>query len=132
MLGVRRVREAISSESMAVQPAMKQGSPEQQLASFIASYTREIGSLAHEALAKMRALLPGAVELVYDNYMAYSSLLSSAAIRVFATFSTIARLTTRHFAIHGPPAAHHLRTTTHQSKCSRRTTTAAALYGLRT
>jgi hypothetical protein len=33
---------------------MKQGPPEQQLASFIARYTPEIGNLAREALAKMR------------------------------------------------------------------------------
>jgi hypothetical protein len=87
MLGVRRVREAIFSESMAVQPAMKQGSPEQQLASFIARYTREIGSLAHEALAKMRALLPGAVELVYDNYNALAIALGPTDRRSDVVFS---------------------------------------------
>ncbi len=43
-------------------------SPEDQLAGFIAKYTPEIAELAHAALAKMRALLPGAVEMVYDNY----------------------------------------------------------------
>ena len=43
-------------------------SPEKQLAGFIAKYAPEIGALARAVLAKMRVLLPGAVELVYDNY----------------------------------------------------------------
>jgi hypothetical protein len=43
-------------------------SPEAALAGFIAKYSSEIAELAHAALAKMRALLPGAVEMVYDNY----------------------------------------------------------------
>ena len=49
---------------------MKDKSSEKQLAAFIAKYTPEIGALAHAALAKMRARLPGAIELVYDNYNA--------------------------------------------------------------
>lgn len=49
---------------------MKDESPEAQLAGFIAKYTPEIGELAEVTLAKMRARLPGAVELVYDNYNA--------------------------------------------------------------
>ena len=49
---------------------MKDQSPERQLASFIAKYTPEIGALAQAALAKLRARLPGAIELVYDNYNA--------------------------------------------------------------
>lgn len=49
---------------------MKDKSPEKQLAGFIAQYTPEIAALAHAALAKMRARLPGAIELVYDNYNA--------------------------------------------------------------
>src|SRR5262249_23173745 len=44
--------------------------PEAQLRSFIAKYTPEIGVLAKAALKKMRARLPGAIELVYDNYNA--------------------------------------------------------------
>ena len=48
----------------------KDESPERQLARFIARYAPEIGALARVALAKMRARLPGAVELVYDNYNA--------------------------------------------------------------
>ncbi len=44
--------------------------PEKQLAGFIAKYTPEIQQVAVKALAKMRARLPGAMELVYDNYNA--------------------------------------------------------------
>lgn len=43
---------------------------ERQLAGFLARYTPEIADLAKAALAKMRERLPGAVELVYDNYNA--------------------------------------------------------------
>ncbi len=49
---------------------MRDKSPEERLAGFIAKYTPEIGAWARAALAKMRARLPGAVELVYDNYNA--------------------------------------------------------------
>jgi hypothetical protein len=49
---------------------MKTKSPEKQLDGFIAKYTPEIGALARAALAKMRERLPGAIELVYDNYNA--------------------------------------------------------------
>jgi hypothetical protein len=45
-------------------------SPEKQLDGFIARYSPEIEELARGVLAKMRARLPGAVELVYDNYNA--------------------------------------------------------------
>ena len=45
-------------------------SPEAQLAGFLAKYTPEIAALAEGALAKMRSYLPGATELVYDNYNA--------------------------------------------------------------
>ncbi len=49
---------------------MSDKTPEKQLAGFIAKYTPEIGALAQAALGKMRARLPGAIELVYDNYNA--------------------------------------------------------------
>jgi hypothetical protein len=45
-------------------------SPQEQLAGFIARYDPEIGALARSALARLRKRLPGAVELVYDNYNA--------------------------------------------------------------
>ena len=49
---------------------MKDTSPENQLAGFIGKYTPEIGAVARAVLDKMRARLPGAIELVYDNYNA--------------------------------------------------------------
>jgi hypothetical protein len=45
-------------------------SPQEQLASFIAKYTPEIGTQARSAVRRMRKRLPGAVILVYDNYTA--------------------------------------------------------------
>ncbi len=45
-------------------------SPEEQLAAFIAKYDPEIQDLAHNVLTRMRERLPGAVQLVYDNYSA--------------------------------------------------------------
>lgn len=45
-------------------------SPEAQRDLFISRYTPEIEAQAHEILGRMRALLPGALELVYDNYNA--------------------------------------------------------------
>jgi hypothetical protein len=44
--------------------------PQVQLDSFIARYKSEIGALANAALKKMRKRLPGAIQLVYDNYNA--------------------------------------------------------------
>ena len=40
----------------------------EQLESFISRYTPEVAACARRALARMRKRLPGAVELVYDNY----------------------------------------------------------------
>jgi hypothetical protein len=44
--------------------------PHQQLEKFLAKYDRRIAAMAKKALGKMRKLLPGANELVYDNYNA--------------------------------------------------------------
>jgi hypothetical protein len=49
---------------------MSEWPPETQLDEFIAKYTPAIGGLARTVLAKMRACLPGAIELVYNNYNA--------------------------------------------------------------
>ena len=43
---------------------------EKQLSAMIARYSPEVASLARKTLVKVRKLLPGAVELVYDNYNA--------------------------------------------------------------
>jgi hypothetical protein len=42
-------------------------SPKQQLQKFIARFVPEVAKRARTALATMRARLPGATELVYDN-----------------------------------------------------------------
>ncbi len=55
---------------MARAKAMKDESPVSQLAGFIAKYAPEVGAVAQAALAKLRARLPGAIELVYDGYNA--------------------------------------------------------------
>lgn len=45
-------------------------SPQERLAGFMAAYAPEIGELARGALERLRRLVPGAVEMVYDNYNA--------------------------------------------------------------
>jgi len=45
-------------------------SPEAQLDGFLAKFAPEVEAQARAALERMRARLPGAVELVYDNYNA--------------------------------------------------------------
>lgn len=44
--------------------------PAQQLAAFLKKYDPKIASFARRILTKMRQRLPGATELVYDNYNA--------------------------------------------------------------
>jgi len=44
--------------------------PAAQLEAFLSKYDRAIAAQARAALRKLRKLLPGAVELVYDNYNA--------------------------------------------------------------
>ena len=41
--------------------------PESQLNAFIAEYSPEIAAQAHAVLARMRKLVPGAIQLVYDR-----------------------------------------------------------------
>lgn len=49
---------------------MAEKSVERQVASFMAKYSPEVARVARQARRKIRKLLPGAVELVYDNYNA--------------------------------------------------------------
>jgi hypothetical protein len=44
--------------------------PDRQLASFMKKYTPAVRDLAADSLERLRAQLPGAVEIVYDNYNA--------------------------------------------------------------
>jgi hypothetical protein len=48
----------------------KDDSPEAQLDAFLDKYTPGVATLARQCLLKMRSRLPGAVQLVYDNYNA--------------------------------------------------------------
>jgi hypothetical protein len=45
-------------------------SPQAQLDAFIDKYTPEMAATARQCLKKMRTRLPGAIQLVYDNYNA--------------------------------------------------------------
>jgi hypothetical protein len=47
---------------------LSQADAERLLDSFLAKYTPEIATFARGALGKMRKLVPGAIEMVYDNY----------------------------------------------------------------
>ena len=49
---------------------MAELSPKKQLDGFIAKFSPEVASATKKALAAMRKRLPGALELVYDNYNA--------------------------------------------------------------
>jgi hypothetical protein len=49
---------------------MSTPSPERQLAAYMRRYDPAIRKLAQSVLEKMREIVPGAVELVYDNYNA--------------------------------------------------------------
>jgi hypothetical protein len=44
--------------------------PQSQLDSFLAKYNPEIADFARRAQKQMRKLIPGAIEMVYDNYNA--------------------------------------------------------------
>jgi Domain of unknown function (DU1801) len=49
---------------------MKPQTPAKQLAAFLKKYTPEVAATARAALRKIRVRLPGATEMVYDNYNA--------------------------------------------------------------
>jgi hypothetical protein len=68
---------------------MKEKSLATQLAGFIAKYTPAVGALARAALAKMRKRLPGAVQMMYDNYNALVVGLGPAARASDAVFSIV-------------------------------------------
>jgi hypothetical protein len=49
---------------------MKATSPGTQLSGFLTKYSPEVRSIAQASLRKLKARIPGAVQLVYDNYNA--------------------------------------------------------------
>jgi hypothetical protein len=59
-----------AKKKSAPSPAKSSLSPENQLNIFLDKFTPEVAAQARTALLKMRARLPGAIELVYDNYNA--------------------------------------------------------------
>lgn len=65
-------KQPTKTRSIAARPAnpKKAVSAEAQLDEFLAKFLPEIEDTARQALKKMRARLPGSIELVYDNYNA--------------------------------------------------------------
>jgi hypothetical protein len=61
---------AMKSPTRADNNVQSAKSAEAQLDEFLAKFTPEVEAMARQALRKMRAQLPGAIELVYDNYNA--------------------------------------------------------------
>lgn len=61
----RRSINRSPSQSMAT---ASQGDAQSQLDSFLDKYNSEVATFARRALTKMRKLVPGAIEMVYDNY----------------------------------------------------------------
>lgn len=59
------MRKALAHHSSA---ALSSADAEAQLESFLAKYDPEVAAFARRALAKMRKIVPGAVEMVYDNF----------------------------------------------------------------
>ncbi len=51
-------------------PTAATGSPENQIAEFLAKYTPEMVASGKDARARMRQAIPGGFEFVYDNYNA--------------------------------------------------------------
>jgi hypothetical protein len=49
---------------------VKEKTPSAQLQELMAKYTPEVRAVAKAALARLRKRMPGAIELVYDNYNA--------------------------------------------------------------
>ncbi len=50
------------------EPSADSHAAQAQLDSFLAKYDPEVETVARRALGKMRKLMPGAIEMVYDNY----------------------------------------------------------------
>jgi len=58
----------LRNASAEVHQVTAQSDAQQQLDSFLAKYDPEIEAFARRTLTKMRKLIPGAVEMVYDNF----------------------------------------------------------------
>src|SRR4029078_6198364 len=65
-----KAKKAKASRTDRATPGNLPGDPEEQIERFIDKYSPEVATLMRGCRAKMQALAPGAVELVYDNYNA--------------------------------------------------------------
>jgi hypothetical protein len=61
---MRKVKQRASTPAKSVSQADAQA----KLDSFLAKYDLDVAAFARRALAKMRKLVSGAIEMVYDNY----------------------------------------------------------------
>src|SRR5271155_3970152 len=64
----RRNRKTTNRKAKQSSADFSQAEAQTQLDSFLAKYDPEIETVARRALARMRKLMPGAIEMVYDNY----------------------------------------------------------------
>jgi hypothetical protein len=67
--------------------ARRAATPERELAGFLDAYTPAVAKQARGALAKLRKRMPGAVELVYDNYNALAIAFATTERLADAVFS---------------------------------------------
>jgi hypothetical protein len=63
-----RSRKSTNRNAKQAGADLSQGEAQAQLDSFLAKYDPEIEAVARRTLGKMRKLMPGAIEMVYDNY----------------------------------------------------------------
>src|SRR5580693_628874 len=63
-----RGRKPTNRKAKQASADLSQAEAQGQLDSFLAKYDPEIETVARRALGKMRKLMPGAIEMVYDNY----------------------------------------------------------------
>jgi hypothetical protein len=63
---MRKAKSPARAKKTAIE--LSQADAQGQLDSFLAKYDPEVAAFARRALAKMRKLVTGAVEMVYDNY----------------------------------------------------------------
>ena len=63
-----RMRKTRKSRPAQTRPELSQADSQAQLDSFLAKYDPEVEAFARRALTRMRKLVPGAIEFVYDNF----------------------------------------------------------------
>jgi hypothetical protein len=63
-----RNRRSANRDAKKASTIFSQADAESQLDSFLAKYDPEVEAFTRRALVKMRQLVPGAIEMVYDNY----------------------------------------------------------------